>query len=497
MSFNLTGTSASSTYGRLVQVIHGTPDTYYDGFGNLLNLGFGSASVGPQGATGPQGNVGPKGATGSGLVWMGTWDNMTIYYPTDLALYNNNVYICLQPSSISNGDGVPPYPTPDTQTSIWEIFAPGGSQGNQGATGPQGFQGSPGATGPQGGTGSNGATGSQGPQGNQGATGPNGSNGVSVSYYRYNAKTNSQTPPPTSNAIMWNNSIQINSTILYISHLTLDNIDIDVFLALIKSGDNLTIQDQNNSNNYQSWTVSGTPTIIPNNYVSVPVTYVTGGYSFSNGHDIILVPISIGIQGPQGFQGFQGNRGATGSTGATGPQGPQGNQGATGPQGNQGATGTQGPNGATGGVNGDGLFYFDRIYRTYKYPPEENTQVNEFQCADPGNNIEGVFTWGGMGNTNPDYYGGGYTYFYPINKRLGDTKYYTSAKIIDLTTNDWAVIAWDSTSIRELTDGGSQVLVEVGAEAGSVQVKVSYVGGLYGKSMVMTIDRLYRFVLLN
>ena len=365
MSFNLTGTSASSTYGRLVQVIHGTPDTYYDGFGNLLNLGFGSASVGPQGATGPQGNVGPKGATGSGLVWMGTWDNMTIYYPTDLALYNNNVYICLQPSSISNGDGVPPYPTPDTQTSIWEIFAPGGSQGNQGATGPQGFQGSPGATGPQGGTGSNGATGSQGPQGfqgNQGATGP---------------------------------------------------------------------------------------------------------------------------QGPQGNQG------------ATGPQGNQGSTGPQGPQGNQGEIGPQGPNGATGGVNGDGLFYFDRIYRTYKDPPEENTQVNEFQCADPGNNIEGVFTWGGMGNTNPDYYGGGYTYFYPINKRLGDTKYYTSAKIIDLTTNDWAVIAWDSTSIRELTDGGSQVLVEVGAESGSVQVKVSYVGGLYGKSMVMTIDRLYRFVLLN
>jgi hypothetical protein len=316
----------------------------------------------------------------------------------------------------------------------------------------------------------------------------------------------------------------------------------------------------NNSNNYQSWTVSGTPTIISNNYVSVPVTYVTGGYSFSNGHDIILVPISIGIQGPQGFQGnrgstgstgatgpqgfqgnqgatgpqgpqgnqgatgpqgfqgnqgfqgspgatgpqgfqgFQGNRGATGSNGVTGPQGPQGNQGSTGPQGpqgNQGEIGPQGPNGATGGVNGDGLFYFDRIYRTYKDPPEQNTQVNEFQCADPGNNIEGVFTWGGMGNTNPDYYGGGYTYFYPINKRLGDTKYYTSAKIIDLTTNDWAVIAWDSTSILELTDGGSQVLVGVGAESGSVQVKVSYVGGLYGKSMVMIPDRLYRFVLLN
>jgi hypothetical protein len=42
----------------------------------------------------------------------------------------------------------------------------------------------------------------------------------------------------------------------------------------------------------------------------VPVTYVNGGYSFSNGHDIILIPLSIGIQGPQGPQG------------ATGPTGP-------------------------------------------------------------------------------------------------------------------------------------------------------------------------------
>ena len=36
MTYSLTGYTASSTYGRLVQVVDG--DTYYDGFGNLLDL---------------------------------------------------------------------------------------------------------------------------------------------------------------------------------------------------------------------------------------------------------------------------------------------------------------------------------------------------------------------------------------------------------------------------------------------------------------------------
>ena len=206
-----------------------------------------------------------------------------------------------------------------------------------GATGPQGPQGFQGATGPQGTNGTigiNGATGPQGFQGLQGATGPQGQNGISISYYKYNARTNSQTPPPSAKQIMWNNATQINSTILYVDHLTRDNVDIDVFLALITIGDSIVIQDENNSNNYQKWTVSGTPTIIPNDYVSIPVTYVTGGYSFSNGHDIIFVPLSIGVAGPQGNQGYQGPTGPQGNTGVqgpTGPQGVQGVQGATGP----------------------------------------------------------------------------------------------------------------------------------------------------------------------
>jgi hypothetical protein len=148
-----------------------------------------------------------------------------------------------------------------------------------------------------------------------------------ISYYKYKAKTNTQSAPPTNNHIVWNDGTQINSTILYVSHLTRDGIDIDVFLALINNGDNLIIQDENDSNSFQRWSVNGTPTIIPNNYVSIPVTYVNGGYSFTNNQNIIFVPLTIGIQGPIGPTG------STGPIGPTGSQGPIGLTGATGPQG--------------------------------------------------------------------------------------------------------------------------------------------------------------------
>ena len=68
MSYNLTGATVSSTYGRIVQVVHGTPDLYYDGFGNLLELGAGTASIGPAGTSGTSGTSGLTGTSGtSGL----------------------------------------------------------------------------------------------------------------------------------------------------------------------------------------------------------------------------------------------------------------------------------------------------------------------------------------------------------------------------------------------------------------------------------------------
>jgi hypothetical protein len=278
----------------------GTGGTGGGGTGPIGPTGPTGPSVGVPGPTGPTGNNGSKGATG--------------------------------------------------ETGSQGITGPTGATGNNGANG---VTGATGATGSQGATGSTGATGATGPIGVTGSTGATGPNGVSVSYYKYNARTNSQTPPPANSQIIWNNATQISSTILYISHLTRDSIDIDVFLALISNNDVLIIQDENNSNNYQKWTVNGTPTIITNYYVSIPVTYVTGGYSFSNGHDIILIPLSIGVQGPTGVTGPTGNNGSNGPTGPTGATGNNGSNGATGPTGatgNNGSNGATGPTGATGAV---------------------------------------------------------------------------------------------------------------------------------------------------
>ena len=267
--------------------------------------------IGPIGPTGPAGPIGPtgsQGATGS-----------------------------QGPIGLTGATGSQGIQGPTGSQGIQGLIGPTGPQGPIGVTGSQGIQGPNGSTGSTGATGSQGIqgpigpTGSTGQTGATGATGANGADGVSISYYKYNAKTNSQTTPPGNTHIVWNNSTQINSTELYISHLTRDNIDIDVFLALINNGDNLIIQDDNNSNNFQRWTVNGTPSIIPNNYVSIPVTYVNGGYSFSNGQDIIFVPLTIGIQGPIGPTGSQGIQGPTGSQGIQGPTGATGSIGATGP----------------------------------------------------------------------------------------------------------------------------------------------------------------------
>ena len=189
MSYELTGTTASSTYGRLVQIVD---NLYYDGFGNLLNLGGGTYAIGPQGsigATGPQGSgitgstgsigaTGPQGSSGTSFVYEGTWDDMVAYFPGEVVSYNGSSFLNLLPSSTS---GSPPYPTPDISPTIWGTLSTKGATGPQGATGNDGSNGATGSTGPQGATGNDGLNGATGSTGPQGATGNDGSNGATGS----------------------------------------------------------------------------------------------------------------------------------------------------------------------------------------------------------------------------------------------------------------------------------------------------------------------------
>ena len=189
-----------------------------------------------------------------------------------------------------------------------------------------------------------------GPTGATGYTGSRGATGQSSNYYRYKAKTGTTSGNPGSGFLIWNNATQISATQINLSHLDNDGNDIDVFLALLNTGDTVIVQDQSNSDNYQVWNVSSTATVFSNSYVEVPVTLTsstgTGATGFANNHELLFIIQSAGVQGPIGYTGSKGDVGYTGSRGYTGSQGDAGyvgSQGNFGYTGSQGATGPEGP----------------------------------------------------------------------------------------------------------------------------------------------------------
>jgi hypothetical protein len=211
---------------------------------------------------------------------------------------------------------------------------PIGFQGFQGITGPQGFTGSQGDTGPQGVTGPQGITGSQGTTGPQGDAGPQGdigpigpqgttgANGQSTSYYNYKANTIDLSGDPGSGYILWDDPNPVAAKTINISHINNDGVDIDIFLALIKSGDILILQDTTNSNRYQRYIV-GDPPVLQTGYVQYDIDNQFSNITFNNDDPVTLFIITQGTPGPQGATG---NQGATGPQGPDGPQGPQGLQ---------------------------------------------------------------------------------------------------------------------------------------------------------------------------
>ena len=426
-TYSFTGNKVSFTYQRLLQISDGGDGNptgiIYDGYGatvtianeninnlyttvnNLINNGIagstGATGVqgwqGPQGfqgagggSTGNQGDTGPQGFQGAGG---GLTGNQGDTGPQgDIGFQGETGPQGFQgdlgPQGFQGNTG------PQGETG------PQGFQGPQGETGPQGFQGPSGVDGFLGGTGPQGNTGPQGEIGPQGFSGPQGNtgaNGQSTSYYRYNARTNIQSGNPGNTNVIWNNITQISATQINISHINQDNIDIDIFLALIQTGNILILQDANNSTNYQQFLVTGTITIIPNLYVQVPVIIITSGgqgtTNYNNGHNLILGLITQGAAGPQGITGPQGE---TGPQGVTGPQGFQGAQGETGPQGN---TGTQGITGPQGNYS---PFYFQDTAPSTSLPIGsrwlDSSTGEELVLVNDGGSIQWVQPYNGSGS---------------------------------------------------------------------------------------------------
>ena len=154
-----------------------------------------------------------------------------------------------------------------------------------------------------------------------GATGAQGEAGQSSNYYNYKVHTTTQSPPTTNGEIRYNNATQTSSTILYVDHLDSNGDDIDIFLSLLKQNDNLIIQDASDSNNYQTWKITSAPTVILNDYTSIPVTGITsagtGTSGFSNNHSVLFIVFSSPIATAY-VESFRGLTGAVGFTNSSG-----------------------------------------------------------------------------------------------------------------------------------------------------------------------------------
>ena len=320
--------------------------------GEVGPTGAPSNVTGPTGATGVSGPTGPTGVPGAESTTPGPTGPQGTIGPT-------GVQGSTGPTG-QNGDIGPTGPTGFGATGPTGWTGPTGSQGGVGPTGPTGAASTAaGPTGPTGSTGPTGAastvagpTGPTGPTGADstvpGPTGPTGAAGTSSNLFLYRANTSATSGYPGDGDILWNTSAQASATQINVSHLTDDNVDIDIFLALLSVSEQIIIQSQSNSADYQTWTISGAPTHynigLSNAYWTYPVTLTasggTGTTNFSSGQTLFLALVN-GISGPTGAQGPTGPTGAASTV-----AGPTGAQGATGPTG--AASTVAGPTGPTG-----------------------------------------------------------------------------------------------------------------------------------------------------
>jgi len=148
------------------------------------------------------------------------------------------------------------------------------------------------------------------PVGNiKGVQGDAGADGVSSSFFFYQANANTIGGAPSNQKVNWNNATQLSSTELGISTITDDNVDITIFLALLNIGDTIIIQDKNVAANYQTWLVIN-PITDNTTWFSVPVSLVASGGNaptneFANNHPVIL---AISREGAAGIDAANSQR---------------------------------------------------------------------------------------------------------------------------------------------------------------------------------------------
>ena len=116
-------------------------------------------------------------------------------------------------------------------------------------------------------------------------------NSGNSNFYLYNNGTD-QDPTPANGYITYNTTEQKQATVIYISHRTRDNIDIEVFFKNISSLNDVYLQDQTDSDNNITYNITGSPVIVNQAQITIPVAFTsssgTGSVSFGNGHNILM-----------------------------------------------------------------------------------------------------------------------------------------------------------------------------------------------------------------
>lgn len=116
-------------------------------------------------------------------------------------------------------------------------------------------------------------------------------NSGNSNFYLYNSTT-TLTATPANGYISYNSSGLPNASQIFISHLTRDGIDIEVFFKQLSTLTDIYIQDQNVSENYIQYNITGPPVITVGSKVTIPVAIRsssgTGSTNFPNGHNVLL-----------------------------------------------------------------------------------------------------------------------------------------------------------------------------------------------------------------
>ena len=266
-------------------------------------------------------------------------------------------------------------------------------------------------------------TGYVGSQGVIGYTGSKGEFGGAAFEYNY-SNTTSAADPGAGN-LRFNALDLSTANTLYIDFVDLASANSYNYLQVIDDSTSgvkgtFKIEDKANTQNFAFFSITGSHTN-PGDYFQVPVAWINGVTSFTNGLDTVTTFVRTGDKGDIGYTGSKGDIGYTGSkgdigyTGSKGTDGTIGYNGSVGYSGSQGYTGSKGDigyTGSAGAVSSDTQVIYNSAgtlvgNSTLTFSPSSNnlTVANSFIAAQHTTGSIGTGTGGLVANVTTLFVG--------------------------------------------------------------------------------------------